>query len=507
MVDKTTANTHNPKILVVDDDPAVHKLLATYFKRSNFVMESCEDSRNAISHILSFQPDLVLIDLMMPNLDGISATKRIRNLNLSSYLPVIMLTAKADNRDIIAALDAGVDDYITKPFEFDVLMARIKNMLRLKKLQERLMEKTQALNEANEQISRLNHVLVETNRQLQKKIYDLRSIFEVSYKVMGQLEFEHLVKDALINLLGIFTAKTAMLLLVDQENPDHFKVVDVKGVHSKNIYEFNLNRNDKIVHYMDLVKRAFQIRNVAPEFADIVPRLKHFEIEVLSPLYQNEELIGLVGLGANFKDEEYTQDQLDTLGILSNMLAVAISNATMYENIRQMSYTDAMTGLHNYRYFELRLKEEIARARREGTHISLLILDVDYFKNYNDTLGHPAGDEVLRKVGKILQSSVRDNDIVARYGGEEFAIILSGAEKNGAVKLAERIREKVEEAAFYKEEIQPNNKLTISLGVATFPDDALNEEELVHNADKALYQAKNAGRNKVVAYTEELKEI
>jgi diguanylate cyclase (GGDEF)-like protein len=470
-------------------------------------MESCEDSRNAISHILSFQPDLVLIDLMMPNLDGISATKRIRNLNLSSYLPVIMLTAKADNRDIIAALDAGVDDYITKPFEFDVLMARIKNMLRLKKLQDRLMEKTQALNEANEQISRLNHVLVETNRQLQKKIYDLRSIFEVSYKVMGQLEFEHLVKDALINLLGIFTAKTAMLLLVDQENPDHFKVVDVKGVHSKNIYEFNLNRNDKIVHYMDLVKRAFQIRNVAPEFADIVPRLKHFEIEVLSPLYQNEELIGLVGLGANFKDEEYTQDQLDTLGILSNMLAVAISNATMYENIRQMSYTDAMTGLHNYRYFELRLKEEIARARREGTHISLLILDVDYFKNYNDTLGHPAGDEVLRKVGKILQSSVRDNDIVARYGGEEFAIILSGAEKNGAVKLAERIREKVEEAAFYKEEIQPNNKLTISLGVATFPDDALNEEELVHNADKALYQAKNAGRNKVVAYTEELKEI
>jgi diguanylate cyclase (GGDEF)-like protein len=418
-----------------------------------------------------------------------------------------MLTAKADNRDIIAALDAGVDDYITKPFEFDVLMARIKNMLRLKKLQDRLMEKTQALNEANEQISRLNHVLVETNRQLQKKIYDLRSIFEVSYKVMGQLEFEHLVKDALINLLGIFTAKTAMLLLVDQENPDHFKVVDVKGVHSKNIYEFNLNRNDKIVHYMDLVKRAFQIRNVAPEFADIVPRLKHFEIEVLSPLYQNEELIGLVGLGANFKDEEYTQDQLDTLGILSNMLAVAISNATMYENIRQMSYTDAMTGLHNYRYFELRLKEEIARARREGTHISLLILDVDYFKNYNDTLGHPAGDEVLRKVGKILQSSVRDNDIVARYGGEEFAIILSGAEKNGAVKLAERIREKVEEAAFYKEEIQPNNKLTISLGVATFPDDALNEEELVHNADKALYQAKNAGRNKVVAYTEELKEI
>ncbi|MEZ4762350.1 MAG: response regulator transcription factor [Calditrichia bacterium] len=161
--------TTTPKILVIDDDPSVHRLLATYFKRRNYVMESCEDSQNAVTHIREFEPDLVLIDLMMPSLDGISASKRIRNMEMQSYLPIIMLTAKSDDRDVVAALEAGIDDYITKPFEFDVLEARIRNMLRLKSLQDRLMHKSKELNDASEQINRLNHVLVDTNRQLQKK--------------------------------------------------------------------------------------------------------------------------------------------------------------------------------------------------------------------------------------------------------------------------------------------------------------------------------------------------
>ena len=496
--------TTTPKILVIDDDPSVHRLLATYFKRRNYVMESCEDSQNAVTHIREFEPDLVLIDLMMPSLDGISASKRIRNMEMQSYLPIIMLTAKSDDRDVVAALEAGIDDYITKPFEFDVLEARIRNMLRLKSLQDRLMHKSKELNDASEQINRLNHVLVDTNRQLQKKIYDLRSIFEVSYKVMGQLEFEQLVKDALINILGIFTAKSAVLLLVNPEQTDTFRVVDARGIRNIDLRKLLLHRHDKLIHYMELIKKAFQIRNISEEFRDVVPQLRELDIEVLSPLYQNDELTGLLCLGPNFKDEEYSLDQLETLGIVSNMLAVAVSNATLYENIRAMSYTDGMTSLHNYRFFELRIKEEISRARRDGSQLSLLILDVDYFKNYNDTLGHPAGDDVLRKVSKILQTSVRDNDIVARYGGEEFAVILSGAEKQGAIKLAERIRAKVEDASFYKEEIQPSGQLTISLGVASFPDDAIREEDLIQNAYKALYQAKKNGRNRVVAYTETL---
>jgi len=180
------------------------------------------------------------------------------------------------------------------------------------------------------------------------------------------------------------------------------------------------------------------------------------------------------------------------------MLSVATHNAQNYERLREMSYTDGMTGLHNYRFFRLRLKEELARARRESSSLSLLIMDVDHFKNYNDTLGHPAGDDVLRKVSNILKKSVRDNDIVARYGGEEFAIILPRATQGGAAALAERIRVKVEEAGFFREEVQPMGKVTISIGLASFPQDAPAETELISFADQALYVAKKSGRNQVI---------
>ena len=134
--------------------------------------------------------------------------------------------------------------------------------------------------------------------------------------------------------------------------------------------------------------------------------------------------------------------------------------------------------------------------------VSLLIMDVDFFKNYNDTLGHPAGDEVLRQLSAILKHTVRDNDIVARYGGEEFAIILPSTGKKGAAALAERIRKKVEKHKFPDEEVQPNGTLTISIGCATYPDDAVIMEDLIVAADRALYSAKAQGRNRVVFFHE-----
>ncbi len=486
------------RILIVDDERAVHKLLSAYFRRHNYAVDSCLDSRDVIEKIEEFDPDLILLDLMMPELDGISAARRIRNLKRASYLPIIMLTARKEIRDIVNALEAGADDYISKPFDFEELMARIRTTLRVKRLQDRLMSKSTELNEANQQIGRLNNILVKTNKQLQKKLYDFHNIFELSYKVMGQLEFQELVRQSLINILGIFATRSAMLLMVTKENNDNFKIVDSRGFRELKAEEFTISRHGNLVHYLDLVKKPFQVRNVPLEFQEILPALKKLEIEVVSPLFRADEIVGLLCLGANFRDEQYSEDNLETLGLLTNMLGVALHNSQLYEHIRALSYTDGMTGLHNYRFFRMRIKEEIARARRENSLISLLIMDVDHFKNYNDTLGHPAGDDVLRQVSDILRSSVRDNDIVARYGGEEFAVILPGADKVGSYALAERIRQKVEEADFYKEEIQPLGGVTISIGTGTFPDDALTEDDLIVNTDQALYDAKKNGRNLVM---------
>ncbi len=498
MTRESTRLRRKPRILIVDDEEAVHKLISAYLNRQGYQVESCLDSQKIIETIDELEPDLILMDLMMPNLDGISATRRIRNMERQSYLPIIVVTARKEIKEMVAALEAGADDYITKPFEFEELTARIKNMLRLKRLQDRLVQKTAELDEANQQIGRLNHVLVETNKQLQKKIYDFHNLFEISFRVMGQLELHQLINQALLNILGLFTTRSAMLMMVSPEDNDVFEVIEAKGFSQNQLQKFMIYRHDKLVHYLELLKQPFQIRDVSREFQEIIPILKNMGIEVVSPLFRNEEIVGLICLGPNIRNQEYSEDNLETLAILTNMLSVALHNAQMYEHIKALSYTDGMTGLHNYRFFRLRIKEEIARARRDGSPVSLLILDVDYFKNYNDTLGHPAGDDVLRKLSSILRKSVRDNDIVARYGGEEFAIILPGTDIDGALSLAERIRSKVERTAFYKEEIQPNGKITVSVGSATFPRDAVTVEDLVIAADRALYQAKYSGRNRVI---------
>lgn len=492
------------RILVVDDEPNVYKLLSKFLEKNGYVVESCLESLEATKYIERFRPDLLLMDLMMPELDGISATRRIRNLNLDSYLPIIVITAKVGIKEMVAALEAGADDYITKPFDLKEVHARIRNMLRIKKLQDRLMHKTQELDEANQQITRLNHVLVNTNKQLQKKIYDFHNLFEISYRVMGQLELRQLVNQALLNLLGVITAQSVVLLVVNRDDNDIFEVVDAKGFSEEAIKNFAIYRHDKLIHYMEIIKKPFQITDVTREFQDIVPMLKKLGVQVVSPLFRSEEIFGLLCIGPNVKDVGYNEDNLETLAILTNMLAIALYNAQMYQHIRTLSYTDGMTGLHNYRFFRLRLKEEIARARRENSVVSLSIMDVDHFKNYNDRLGHPAGDEILRSLSKILKKSVRDNDIVARYGGEEFALILPNTDEEGAFTLAERIRLKVGRSSFHNQEIQPEGKITISAGTATFPQDAVIVEDLIVAADRALYHAKYTGRNKVVKAKEML---
>lgn len=492
------------RILVVDDESHIHKLLSKFLEKNGYVIESCLDSTKAVDMVGSFKPELLLMDLMMPKLDGISTTKRIRNLKLSSYLPIIVITAAAEIKDMVAALEAGADDYITKPFELQEVHARIRNMLRLKKFQDQLMHKTAELDEANQQITRLNHVLVNTNKQLQKKIYDFHNLFEISYRVMGQLELRKLVSQALLNLLGIVTTQSVILLLTNREDNDTFEVVDAKGFKEEALDSFTLYRHDKLIHYLEIIKKPFQITDISREFQDIIPVLKKLNIQVVSPLFRNEEIFGLLCIGPNIKDVGYSDENLETMAIMTNMLAIALYNAQMYQHIETLSYTDGMTGLHNYRFFRLRLKEELARARRENTQVSLSIIDVDHFKNYNDQLGHPAGDEILRKISSILKRSVRDNDIVARYGGEEFALILPATDEIGAFSLAERMRHMVEESHFEKQEIQPEGKITISAGLATFPEDAVIVDDLIVAADRALYHAKYTGRNKVIKAKEVL---
>ncbi len=184
---------------------------------------------------------------------------------------------------------------------------------------------------------------------------------------------------------------------------------------------------------------------------------------------------------------------------------LAIEYALLYERARQMAITDRLTGLYNFGYFLERLREERLRAERYQRLLSLVILDIDHFKKYNDSNGHPAGNEVLKKIANILKQEAREVDIVARYGGEEMVLILPETSRRRAAELAERIRQRTAETLFDRMQSQPLGKITLSAGVATFPVDAATEDDLIKKADNSLYQAKSRGRNRVVAFEPPIK--
>ncbi len=169
---------------------------------------------------------------------------------------------------------------------------------------------------------------------------------------------------------------------------------------------------------------------------------------------------------------------------------------------KELSRTDGLTQLYNHKFFHQLLSSELGRARRYGGSVALLMLDVDHFKTYNDNNGHPMGDTALQRVARILSDGVRESDSVARYGGEEFAVISPQADYTGAVELAERLRDRIERAQFEKEDVMPGGRLTVSIGFAVYPDDAEDKTELVERADRALYRAKETGRNRTVAWSD-----
>lgn len=176
-------------------------------------------------------------------------------------------------------------------------------------------------------------------------------------------------------------------------------------------------------------------------------------------------------------------------------------------NLKSLVNEDGLTGVYNHRYFHETLSKEINKAKAENSKVSMIFIDIDYFKQYNDLYGHQEGDKALRKIGYILKKTTRDRDIVARYGGEEFSIILPNTDENEATYIAENIRSSVEYTHFDGQENQPNGNLTVSIGISIFPDKAQSDVELVKSADDALYRAKFFNKNRVENYTSVLDEL
>ena len=240
----------------------------------------------------------------------------------------------------------------------------------------------------------------------------------------------------------------------------------------------------------------------------ILPGQKVFSL-LSAPLKLEDRAIGIFTC-AYSKPMEFEEDQLKFLTLIGSRAALAINNAQLHEDIKKLAITDGLTGLYNYRYFKESLEREVERCRRLETALSLLMIDADYFKKFNDTYGHQEGDAFLQRLGMLLNFQVRQQaDVAARYGGEEFVIVAPETSSEESFLLGERIRREVEERLFTRQDkirLKISSPTTVSIGVACFPGDARNGEELIKCADKALYEAKETGRNKVVAYKKITKE-
>ncbi|HFE52376.1 MAG TPA: GGDEF domain-containing protein [Bacteroidetes bacterium] len=208
------------------------------------------------------------------------------------------------------------------------------------------------------------------------------------------------------------------------------------------------------------------------------------------------EVVGLLALGRKAPNA-FSKRELTFLEKLAQQLGNVVGTMLVFERTREMSFTDPLTGVSNRRYFNQMLVREFERARRYGRALSVLMIDIDHFKDYNDTHGHLAGDAVLRKLANELSDSIRRTDFLARYGGEEFVILLPETTWDRAVAVAEKLRRKVQKAQFNGEALLPEGKLTISVGVASYPQHAEDPLTLLDVADRSLYQAKAAGRNRV----------
>jgi len=263
---------------------------------------------------------------------------------------------------------------------------------------------------------------------------------------------------------------------------------ETNGVYDWELY-YKGQKFDENGKYTSLITESLETGQVHKDqirsFTDGHGKQKTYLVETFRVYDDAEkEIMGAIGIYRDISEQKEMERQL----------------LDAHYEMANMAVTDELTELYNFRYFRQRLTTEIAKAY--NSTLSLLIIDIDFFKKYNDLYGHLEGDKVLRKMGVILKDSFRTTDIVARYGGEEFTVILPGMDKQKALEVAERIRIKIKETPIEGEEKLPPGKLTVTIGVATVPVDAKNAEELIKLADNALYKGKNATRDVVVTYEE-----
>ena len=455
--EKQVKDDLKPSILIVDDDPMNVKLLKTLLSPEyNTVIAG--NGIIALDRVEEKLPDLILLDIMMPEMDGFTVTRKLKSDYRTQNIPIILITALSSESDKIKGIEAGADEFLNKPVNQTELKARVKSLLKMRIYQEQLSGRihsgekviypgsTRKTDGALEKMATI--LLVEDNR----KDLDIFNIYldKEPYRLLTVLDGQEA-------LLKCQTEKVDLIILD----------LMIPGLGGFDVCR-KLKKNENT--------RNIQILMVSSK-SDLESRLKGIELGaddfLIKPVNKEELVIRIRSL---IQKKSYMDHLINR-----------------FETALQAAITDRLTGLYNHSYLKHFMEHEIERCYRQEHPMALIMIDIDDFKKYNDTYGHPAGDTLLQLFGKIIKDTIREVDFAARYGGEEFAVILPYTGHKNARKAAERILENIRtgNAPGIKE-----NK-TASMGFACYPEDGMTMPDIIQRADEALYRAKKNGKNQI----------
>ncbi len=444
------------RVLVVDDIEANRKLLREKLSNEYFHVITANDGREAIEKAIAEEPDVILMDVMMPHMNGVDACRELKFDPRTEHIPIVLVTALTEREHRLQGLGAGADDFLSKPVNDLQLLARVRALTKYKMVADELRKR-----EASGKRLGAMDIVAAGRGAEPARILVVDENERQAKRICRYLEGLHRpISLAEASQLGIATSMVDLLIVsLSNEKYDGLRLC----AHLRSVESF---RHLPILVVADPDDERKAIRALDIGASDVV----------FKPIDSEE-------LNARVKTQVRKKRYLDAL-------------RTRLDQSMELAVTDQLTGLHNRRYMRVQLDQLVKRANMGGGSVSVLLCDIDHFKKVNDIHGHAAGDDVLREFGHRLRENIRPTDLACRYGGEEFVVIMPETSKTTAHAAAERIRETVSGRPFiinHGEEL----KVTMSGGVATTfpPDDDF--EALLRRADEALYSAKSAGRNRV----------
>jgi two-component system cell cycle response regulator len=488
--------TERARILVVDDDEGLLKTLNWILKDKGHEVISVSDPVGLLPRMVEERPDLLMLDIMMPKVDGLQLLEQIKADVRWRDLPVLMVSSMSPEEGTVKALGLGASDFISKPFRVKELLARVEAHLRtgwaLRDARREAQEKAaEAKARAEEAAIRSEMV------DILHEVTDALNSEEI-YHILAQ-RVAHVLNIAKCSLVIPQPGGKVGLIMVASDNPALRNLeIQLDGYPEiRRALDTNLPVliTDVQVDPLYATVRERWSRegvNVATKSAIAIPFALHGAESGIFFLRTMADGVTLTSADVAFAEE--------VIKTAVNAIEKAYQLETVQsdkEKYRWLATVDALTGCMNRRAFTERLDRELDRVRRYDVALSVMMIDLDRFKDINDSHGHIVGDSVLRQLGDLLRDEVRSVDLAARYGGEEFVIVLPETDLEGAVVFAERLRKRVEEKNFA--ETGDPLRITVSIGVATasVAGEITEPESLIAQADEALYRAKHDGRNRV----------